>query len=401
MPGMYTTGFKENGVDIGTVLVEKAYLIDVYPSLIPQAQSAGLICWGAGALGQLGDNTSISGRSIPAQTVVGGTNWRQISASGDNMGAIKSDGTLWMWGSNATYGALGDNTVVNKSSPVQTVSAGTNWKQVSCGGTHTAAIKTDGSLWLWGRNGDAQLGNNNMAIFYVSSPIQTVAGGTNWKYVCAGPYDTAAIKTDGTLWLWGSNTGGMLGDNTVVSKSSPVQTVAGGTNWKQVACASFHTAAIKTDGTLWTWGQNYGNLGDNTTTNRSSPVQTVAGGTNWKQVSCGGTATGAIKTDGTLWMWGTNTYGYLGTADTTTRSSPTQTSTGGTNWKQLSVGDSTTAAIKTDGTLWTWGYNFNYQLQQTGGTGSRSTPAQTIVNSSFWRQVSISSTGVGIVDFDA
>ena len=192
---------------------------------------------------------------------------------------------LWTWGYNG-IGTLGDNTIAYKSSPVQTVAGGTNWKQVSCGYRHTTAIKTDGTLWLWGRNIYGQLGDNTVGS--KSSPVQTVAGGTNWKQVSGGGNHTTAIKTDGTLWLWGRNNYGELGDNTIAHKSSPVQTVAGGTNWKQVSGGYQYTTAIKTDGTLWTWGRNnYGQLGDNTVAHKSSPVQTVAGGTNWKQVAAG------------------------------------------------------------------------------------------------------------------
>ena len=202
-------------------------------------------------------------------------------------------GNLWAWGYNG-YGQLGDNTIVDKSSPVQTIAAGTNWKQVSNGYRHFSAIKTDGTLWLWGDNTSGQLGDN--AIAHKSSPVQTVAAGTNWKQVSAGQLHAAAIKTDGTLWTWGIGTNGTLGDNTIVNKSSPVQTVVFGNNWKQVSCNLNFMAAVKTDGTLWTWGANsYGQLGDNTTTSRSSPVQTVAGGNNWKQVDCGHSHTAAIQ----------------------------------------------------------------------------------------------------------
>ena len=144
-----------------------------------------------------------------------------------------------------------------------------------------------GGLWSCGRNNNGQLGDST--ITGRSSPVQTIAGGTNWKQVATGYYHTAAIKTDGTLWSWGYNSEGQLGDSTLTQRSSPVQTIAGGTNWKQVATGYYHTAAIKTDGTLWSWGYNlYGGLGDSTSTNKSSPVQTIAGGTNWKQVSGGG-----------------------------------------------------------------------------------------------------------------
>ena len=186
-------------------------------------------------------------------------------------------------------GQLGDNTIIKRSTPVTTFAGGTDWKQVACGNNHTVAIKTDGTLWTWGNNNaQGQLGDNTTTDR--CTPVTTFSGGTNWKQVACGGNHTVAIKTDGTLWTWGYNSLGQLGDNTIIRRSTPVTTFAGGTNWKQVVGGAFdHTAAIKTDGTLWTWGINsYGRLGDNTAINRSTPVTTFAGGTNWKQVACGG-----------------------------------------------------------------------------------------------------------------
>jgi alpha-tubulin suppressor-like RCC1 family protein len=198
-----------------------------------------------------------------------------------------------MWGPNF-WGTLGDNTITHRSSPVQTISGGTNWRYVSCSASNTAAIKTDGTLWLWGLNNAGQLGDNT--ITKRSSPVQTISGGTNWKQVASGGSNTAAIKTDGTLWLWGENFLGCLGDNTMTHRSSPVQTVAGGTDWRRVNKTQSHTAAIKTDGTLWLWGyNNNGKLGTNNTTHYSSPVQTVAGGNNWNWVSTTASSTIATK----------------------------------------------------------------------------------------------------------
>ena len=336
--------------------------------LIDQFIGEQLRAWGQNNYGQLGDNTNTSSRSSPVQTAAGGTNWKQVSGGYYYAAAIKTDGTLWSWGYNA-YGQLGNNTDTNnRSSPVQTAAAGTNWKQVSCGQLYTAAIKTDGTLWTWGYNNYGQLGDNTLTS--KSSPVQTTAGGTNWKQVSCGGSHTAAIKTNGELWTWGYGAIGALGNNTDTNnRSSPVQTAAAGTNWKQVSCGQLYTAAIKTDGTLWTWGyNNYGQLGDNTLTSKSSPVQTTAGGTNWKQVSCGSNHTAAIKINGTLWTWGYNDYGKLGDNTTTNRSSPVQTTAGGTNWKQVSGGGSHTAAIKTDGTLWTWGNNTFGELGDTTTT---------------------------------
>jgi len=396
-----TTNFKNSsGADIGFPLVEKSYLIDRYPELSDTFKQAGLWLWGYNGNSQLGENVSIR-RSSPVQTVSGGTNWKQVSGGESTTAAIKTDGTLWLWGNNV-MGQLGDNTSVLKSSPVQTVAAGTNWKQVSAGYINCAAIKTDGTLWTWGSNkyndnvaDSGQLGNNLQTSR--SSPVQTVSGGTNWKQVSAGGFHMSAIKTDGTLWTWGHNLYGQLGNNTITKKSSPIQTISGGTNWKQVGSSILNTAAIKTDGTLWTWGYNtQGQLGDNTTVDKSSPVQTVAGGTNWKMVACGVYVTTGIKTDGTLWTWGYNVYGALGdgtAGNFTDKSSPVQTVAGGTNWKQVASGRYFSSAIKTDGTLWTWGYNgdpdFLYGQLGDNTTVNKSSPVQTVAGGTNWKQVSV------------
>ena len=341
--------------------------------------------WGYNLAGQLGDNTTTN-RSTPVTTLAGGANWKQVAGGNRHTATIKTDGTLWTWGLN-NFGHLGDNTTTNRSTPVTTFAGGTNWKQVSCGGVgHTAAIKTDGTLWTWGRNTFGALGDNTVTTRL--TPVTTFAGGTNWKQVACGYSHTSAIKTDGTLWTWGRNANGQLGiNNAATTSSTPVTTFAGGTNWKQVAGGDYHTAAIKTDGTLWIWGQNgSGQLGDNTIINRSTPVTTFAGGTNWKQVAGGGNHTAAIKTDGTLWTWGLNSYGRLGVNDTNTRRTPVTTFAGGTNWKQVAGGYTHTAAIKTDGTLWTWGRNANGQLGDNTGT-DRQTPVTTSAGGANWKQV--------------
>ena len=371
----YTTKIYDtagNAIDFGNLFIPRALFSD-----------GGLWTWGYNPHGGLGDN-SVSSRSSPVQTVSAGTSWKLVSSGEVTVAAIKTDGTLWNWGYN-TNGTLGDNTVTSKSSPVQTVAGGTNWKSVDNGALHTAAIKTDGTLWTWGDNSEGQLGDNTRT--KRSSPVQTVAGGNNWKLVAAGNYHIAAIKTDGTLWTWGYNNDGQLGDNSSTNKSSPVQTVAGGTNWKSVSGGPPHTSAIKTDGTLWLWGDNSeGQLGDNSTTRRSSPVQTVAGGTNWKSVSAGSYHTAAIKTDGTLWLWGRNGNGGLGDNTRTSRNSPVQTVAGGTSWKLVAGCYYFTAAIKTDGTLWSWGRNFSGELGD-NSQASKSSPVQTVAGGTNWKSV--------------
>jgi alpha-tubulin suppressor-like RCC1 family protein len=348
----------------------------------------GLYSTFTGALG-VGD---LSGRNTPVTTFAGGTDWKQVSCGYSHTAAVKTDGTLWSWGYNygdwflPEKGTLGTNDVINRCTPVTTFAGGTNWKQVSCGKYHTAAIKTDGTLWTWGYNGNGQLGDNTTRVR--SIPVTTFVGGNNWKQVAGGSQHTAAIKTDGTLWTWGYNALGQLGDNTAITRSNPVTTFAGGTNWKQVVCGDNHTAAVLDDGTnkiLYTFGYNFwGQLG---TLDYSFPnPRTVFGSTNnWKQVSCGYRHTGAIKTDGTLWTWGSNSFGPLGTNGGGTKYTPVTTFAGGTNWKQVDGGDNYTAAIKTDGTLWTWGYNSNGQLGR--GDGSQFFPVTTFAGGTNWKQV--------------
>lgn len=348
----------------------------------------GLWIWGNGASGRLGNNNTTS-HSSPVQTVSGGTNWRSVAAGSYHSASIKSDGSLWLWGC-GNYGTLGDNSTISSSSPVQTVSGGTNWRSVvvSAGSNQnlTAAIKTDGSLWLWGTGSIGILGNNSTASR--SSPVQTISGGNNWRSVSLGANHSAAIKTDGSLWLWGINNNGNMGDNSLIWHSSPVQTISGGTNWRSVSLGTSHSAAIKTDGSLWLWGLGTaGQLGNDDVTSRSSPVQTISGGTNWRSVSLG-SHNAAIKTDGSLWLWGTGAAGSLGNDDVTSRSSPVQTISGGTNWRNLCVRGVTSAAIKTDGSLWLWG-----QAEFGGKLGdnsiiNKSSPVQTISGGTNWSKIS-------------
>jgi alpha-tubulin suppressor-like RCC1 family protein len=373
--------------DIENYFVSEYWLIDQY--IGDQLWS-----WGFGGNGRLG-NAQVTDRSTPVTTFAGGTNWKQVSSGGSHTAAIKTDGTLWTWGP-GTNGQLGNGvTTGNISTPVTTFAGGTNWKQVSSGGDYVSAIKTDGTLWVWGSGNAGRLGNAQTT--NISTPVTTFAGGTNWKQVSAGGDFTAAIKTDGTLWTWGNGGNGRLGNAQTTNRSTPVTTFAGGTNWKQVSSGRDHTAAIKTDGTLWTWGAGVDNsfassplLGTNDTTDRSTPVTTFAGGTNWKQVSAGGFHTSAIKTDGTLWVWGNGASGRLGNANVINRSTPVTTFAGGNNWKQVDCtapGTNHTAAIKTDGTLWTWGYGGSGRLGN-AQTTNRSTPITTFAGGTNWKQVS-------------
>ena len=217
--------------------------------------------------------------------------------------------------------------------------------KVAGGYRHSVAVRNDGTLWAWGSNFWGQLGDGTTETR--TSPVQ-IGSAANWAVVACGISNTVAVKTDGTLWVWG-------GDST----SSPTR-MGLDSNWVTVAAGSGSSlyAAVKADGTLWAWGYNgNGQVGDGTTTNRPSPVR-IGTATNWIAVSCGYSHGMASKSDGTLWAWGVNTYGELGDGTTSTRLSPVQCGTGNA-WGKLParLGSQYSTVLTLDGKMWACGNN--------------------------------------------
>ncbi|OGS38978.1 MAG: hypothetical protein A2551_01165 [Elusimicrobia bacterium RIFOXYD2_FULL_34_30] len=286
-------------------------------------------------------------------------NCSSVSCGYGHTVAIKTDGTLWAWGRNADgQSGFGDNK--SRRTPTQ-VGISAEWSSVSCGAYHTVAIKTNGTLWAWGLNDNGQLGLGNA--ISVNTPIQ-VGISTDWSYVSCGYGHTAAIKTDGTLWAWGLNDCGELGTGTTTQIHIPMQ-IGTASNWLSVSCSYEYTVAIKTDGTLWAWGYNgdgelglQNNLGENS---KYTPTQ-VGTITDWSKVSTGKNShTVAIRTDGTLWGCGLNSNGELGLGNTIQIDTMTQIGIA-TDWSSVSCGYGHTLATKTNGTLWAWGLSGNNQL---------------------------------------
>ena len=389
---------------VSTLVINKTYQLDIPEGFIvsstgtnyvgtaytfaTQSSQGKLWVWGGNQYGELAINNQAQ-RSSPVQ-VPGtwddafGTVGHGIQQNNHTKWFIKPDGRLFGWGNN-NKGQIGDSTVVVRSSPVQ-VGSDTTWKQVSGSYNGAIATKTDGTLWQWGFNSNGQLGQNNTTDY--SSPKQVP--GTTWLHGEGGYFVNYAVKTDGTLWAMGRNAYGDLGLNQVhpVKVSSPIQIP--GTTWTNKIAGNTGSGvlAIKSDGTLWSWGYNSsrGQLGLNDRTDRSSPTQVP--GTSWSDVSASGSGgVFALRTDGTLWAWGNGSdKGVLGLNVATQYSSPVQIP--GTNWSQVKAGYSNGLALKTDGTLWSWGNNGSGQLGLSNRT-QYSSPVQ-IGSSTEWSRISSS-----------
>jgi alpha-tubulin suppressor-like RCC1 family protein len=290
--------------------------------------------WGCNNFGILGDNTQVS-RSSPVSVAGGFTDWCQVSAGCLHSLGVRTNGTAWAWGYNGG-GRLGDNTVTIKISPVSVVGGFTDWCQVSAGCQHSLGVRSNCTAWAWGCNLSGRLGDNSAV--NKSSPVSVAGGFTDWCQVSTSHQHSLGMRTNGTAWAWGFNNVGMLGDNSTTSRSSPVSVVGGFTDWCQISAGYSHSLGVRTNGTAWAWGCNaFGNLGDNCTTNRSSPVSVVGGFTDWCQISAGAYSSIGVRTNGTAWAWGSNNTGRLGDNSTTNRSSPVSVVGGFTSWCQVSI----------------------------------------------------------------
>jgi alpha-tubulin suppressor-like RCC1 family protein len=342
----------------------------------------------------------------PIQTTGSAAAFVQLAAGANHSLGLQADGSLWAWGAN-DEGQLGDQTLLDRWTPVRVLTPGTSpsrWLQVSAGGAFSIALRTDHTLWAWGANGDGQLGTAQA--YFSTEPVEVdtpadAEPGTSWTHVVAGCRHVLALRSDGSLWAWGFNASGQLGDGTRQSRSRPQRVrfpaEAAGSTWVSLA-AQHHSAAVGLDGRLWVWGDNSSwQLGDGTSRDRVVPQLVgapmgAAAGTSWTQVSLGTGHTLALRSDATLWSWGSNFRGMQGDETTTLRpypgpvAAPATPVAAGTRWQRIATGYQHSWALRSDSTLWGWGYNLFGALGDSTLTAVRLRPQQEYSQSS-WSQV--------------
>jgi alpha-tubulin suppressor-like RCC1 family protein len=368
-----------------------ALVATLVAAIVPSARAATTVrTWGVDITAELGFGaTSNSLTPVQVSGMGPGSNVIAIAAGGLYALALKSDGSLWAWGHGGD-GELGYGIFAGATTPVQVsgMGPGSGVVAIAAGTSHSLALKGDGSLWAWGYNSDGQLGDGTLgAQADKSTPVQVSGMGPGSRVVAiaAGPFHTLALKSDGSIWAWGRNIEGELGDGKYAGQVTPVQ-VSGmgpGSGVIAIAAGTYHSLALKKDGSVWGWGGNYrGQLGSGGTSVERTPVQ-VSGmgpGSGVVAIAAGTAHSLALKSDGSLWAWGYNSDGQLGDGTQgaqADKSTPVQVSGMGPGSGLVSIvaSDASSLALRSDGSVWAWGNNSQGELGD-GTTTPRPRPVQ-------------------------
>jgi alpha-tubulin suppressor-like RCC1 family protein len=336
--------------------------------------------WGINNTGQLGDGTTTSSRSRYVD-IGAGTDVVQMatgygSPSGHGL-AVRSDGTVWTWGANG-FGQLGDGTTNSRNSPAQ-VPGLTGVTQVAGGCNHSLALRSDGTVWAWGGNGAGQLGRGTTSD-HEATPAQ-VTGLAGVTKISAGCGFSLALRSDGTVSAWGYNNVGQLGNGSTANSALPVK-VAGLSHVTGVSAGWDSSVATATNGisvvtSVWTWGANdHGQLGDGTLAGHTTPERVTGLPVYIAGVAAGAKTAAVLGADGSVWAWGADTSGQLGNVPASTPvTRPVNTIGVGSGITQISAGLVSMVALKSNGTVLAWGDN-SYGELGNGTTTSAVGPVQ-------------------------
>ena len=347
--GMDATGFNFDG-GFDNRIAAKTHTV--------YAQSDGTLwAWGRNDDGQLGDGTTTS-RSLPVK-IAGVSNVRSVAAGYDHTVVLTTDGKVYAWGNNSN-GQLGDGSTVGRATPAQLTSADmSNVRAIDAGYKYTIALKADGTIWTWGYNNKGQLGNNTQTDNHTPQQVASLSGAV-MESIAAGYDHALSAQNNGAVWAWGNNSNGQLGNNTTTDSLVPLQ-VGGLPAVMRVAAGNLYSLALLREGALRAWGQNAsGELGDGTTINRLTPVRVI------NLLSIAGIVAGhdhaaARLSNGTVWTWGANGNGQLGDNSTTGRATPQQVSTL-SGAVAVAAGQQDTLTLTRGEALWSWGWNAYGQL---------------------------------------
>lgn len=318
--------------------------------------------WGGNQWGQLGDNTIVS-KSTPVSVLGAAKTFCKIDATFRTTLAIDKNGKAWGWGYNF-YGEIGDNTTVSKSTPIAVLGATKTFCKIVGGGFFSSALDKNGKIWTWGRNNVGQLGDNT--IVNKSTPVSVVGAAKTFCDISTYGYHMMALDNNGRVWCWGDGLYGALGDNTAVSKRTPVSVLGAVKTFCKIFASSSTSLAIDKNGRVWSWGFNgYGQLGDNTATNRSTPVSVLGTVKTFCKIALSDTAVAGIDKNGKLWTWGWGGAGELANnSNGPVNSVLTPIAISGATKTFCNVFGSyqTMHAIDSNNNLWGWGYNLYGQL---------------------------------------
>ena len=348
-----------------------------------------LYCWGQGHRGQLGNGGTANAVAVPTEVAGTATDWKSVSAGSSWTCAIKTNGTLWCWGRD-DFGQLGNGPGGGDVLTPTQVGTDTDWKSVSAGlGETTCGRRANKRIYCWGRDNFGQVGNGSGSSANVETPT-AVGSNADWTSVSTGGYHVCGRRSNGRLYCWGKDDEGAVGDGgTGVNRPSPSQVAGGFADWTSVSAGLTHTCARRATGRIYCFGSDiHGGIGDGgaTNTNRFAPVEVKGARTDWAAVFAGGYVTCARRTSGQLFCWGDDFNGQNGTGTTPTgpnfqRAAPAQVAGAATDWRTATIGNLHVCARKSTSRIFCWGYGFFGQRGDgQSGPGANVQPTPTEVS---------------------